>query len=395
MADRFLRTFDNPAALLVVIVAALVTTGLVMVYSASGARAGLENLRAQARVESRADEEYRFHHGMDYFVRQAFWVTAGLVIGAGLVRVPVDQLERLAPYILAGCLVLLLAVILTPLGVEAKGARRWLGLGPFTIQPSEFAKVGLVVYMARFLATRREQMKSLVHGFLPAAGIVAAFSLLIVLQRDLGTIVLMGGVMAGMWVIGQVRVLHLASIVLAALPVLAVLILSEGYRQARMLAFLDPEKYALTHAFQLNQSLIAVGSGGLFGTGLGAGLQKYHFLSESHTDFIFAILCEETGMIGAGAIVLLYVAFMLVGFRISYRATDYFSGLVAAGLTMVVGCAAFMNFYVVLGMAPTKGLALPYISYGGSSMLASMACAALLVAISNDAIARRGGKEAF
>jgi cell division protein FtsW len=145
----------------------------------------------------------------------------------------------------------------------------------------------------------------------------------------------------------------------------------------------------------LNQSLIAVGSGGTFGSGIGLGLQKYHFLSESHTDFIFAIVCEELGLMGALSICLLFTAFVLVGFHISYKAPDYFSGLMAAGLTMVIGCAAFMNFFVVLGMAPTKGLALPYFSYGGSSMIASLACAALLINVSNHTMFTRGSREAF
>jgi len=189
--------------------------------------------------------------------------------------------------------------------------------------------------------------------------------------------------------------MHLASIGLAAVPVLILLVLQHSYRQNRILAFLDPEKYALTHAFQLNQSLIAVGSGGVFGLGMGDGLQKYHFLGESHTDFIFGIVCEELGMVGGISVCLLFTAFVILGLRISYRAPDYFSGLLAAGLTMIVGLAAFINFFVALGLAPTKGLALPFFSYGGSAMMASLVCVGLLVNIANASLKSVGAREVF
>jgi cell division protein FtsW len=268
-------------------------------------------------------------------------------------------------------------------------------IGPLTIQPSEFAKIGLVIFMAKFLSDKREKMSRLVEGFLPALGVLCVFSLLILLEKDLGTTVLMGAVITAMWALARVRTGHIAALVVAAMPVFAALILQHGYRQARILAFLNPEKYASTHAHQLIQSLIAVGSGGMFGSGLGFGLQKYHFLSESHTDFIFAIVCEELGLVGALSICLLFLVFVLIGFRISYLAPDYFSGLLAAGLTMIVGCAAFMNFFVVLGLAPTKGLPLPFFSYGGSSLIATLICTAMLVNISNYSLRARGSKEAF
>jgi cell division protein FtsW len=175
----------------------------------------------------------------------------------------------------------------------------------------------------------------------------------------------------------------------------AALILKESYRINRVLAFLEPDKYALTIGMQLNQSLIAVGSGGMLGPGFGFGLQKYHFLPESHTDFVFAIVCEELGFLGAFGIVFLFLAFVIQGLRISYLAPDYFSGLLAAGLTMIVGSAAFINFLVVLGMAPTKGLALPFFSYGGSSIVATLCCIGLLVNIANVAMRSKGSKDAF
>lgn len=393
MSDRFLRAFQNPAALLAITVTILVVVGMVMLYSASGARAGLENIRASAATETRADEDYRFHHGADYLIKQGFWALLGITAAFSLLRVPMEVLEKYAPHILLASLFVLVLVVASPLGVEAKGAKRWLRVGPFTIQPSEFAKIALVIYMAKFLADKREEITNFWKGFLPAVGVMAVFSILIVLERDLGTIVLMGAVVTGMWALARVRVVHLLTLVAAAIPVLIFLIFQHSYRQNRILAFTDPEKYATTHAYQLNQSLIAVGSGGPFGSGIGLGLQKYHFLSESHTDFIFAIVCEELGLMGALSICLLFTAFIFIGLRISYRAPDYFTGLLAAGLTLIIGFAAFMNFFVVLGMAPTKGLALPFFSYGGSSMIASLICAALLINVSNYTVYKRGSRE--
>lgn len=393
MLQRYLRCSENPAALLAIVVTVLMTLGMIMVYSASGARAGLENIRVAAKQESRAEEDYRFHHGADYLVKQITWAVAGLMVGFALLKVPVEFLEKYALHILVASLVLMLLVVASPLGVSAKGARRWLHVGPLTIQPSEFAKIGLVIFMAKLLADKREKIRNLREGFLPAIGIMGVFSLLIVFQKDLGTIMLMGTVVVGMWCLAQVRLRHLATIVLLALPGLVFLIFQHSYRINRILAILNPEKYAMTYGYQLNQSLIAVGSGGVIGQGLGFGLQKYYFLSESHTDFIFAIVCEELGLIGALGVVVLFLAFILTGMWISYRAPDYFSGLLAAGLTLIIGCAAFINFFVVLGMAPTKGLALPFFTYGGSSLIASIICTALLINISNYTVQSRGSRE--
>lgn len=394
MLARLLRCFDNPAALLAVVVAVLMSLGIVMVYSASGARAGVENIRVAAREESRADEDYRFHHGSDYLVKQAMWALLGIAVGGVLLRVPVETLERYAWPVLIITFFVLILVVASPLGVESKGAKRWLRLGSLTVQPSEFSKIGLVIFMAKLLADKREKMKSIKEGFLPAVAVLGIYSILILLEKDLGNTVLMGTVMVGMWCLAQVRFRHLAVLVLLALPAMVYLVFQHSYRVMRVLAFMNPEQYSTTFGYQLDQSLIAVGSGGIMGSGLGFGLQKYHFLSEAHTDFIFAIACEELGLIGAGAICLLFLLFVILGFQISYRAPDYFSGLVAAGLTMVVGCAAFMNFFVVLGMAPTKGLPLPFFSYGGSSMMASLIAVAILINISNYSVDPRGTREA-
>lgn len=385
MESRLSRLFDNPGTLLAILVAVLISLGSVMVYSASGARAGLENIRVQAQRDSRPEEEYRFHHGTDYFVKQLSWVAVGLLIGGVLLKVPVELYEKYAPAILIASFVILI-LVLTPLGVESKGAKRWMRLGPLTIQPSEFAKICLVIFMARLMADKREKMRVFRDGLLPTLGVLGCFTVLIILEKDLGTVMLMGAVVGGMWILARVQLKHLAILGIAALPLLGAFILKESYRQNRILAFLNPEKYAATYGYQLHQSLIAVGSGGVVGSGLGLGMQKYHFLSESHTDFIFAIVCEELGLIGALSILMLFLAYIMIGFMISFKSPDYFSGLLAAGLTMIVGFGAFINFFVVLGLAPTKGLALPFFSYGGSSMIANIMTAAILINIANSSL---------
>jgi len=386
---------NSPATWIAVTVAAMVSLGLVMVYSASAARAGLETRRSMAAetvVIEMADDAVEFHHSSVYLRRQIGWTILGLAGMIVLMRTPMDLLERWSPWILAGAIVLLVLVVASPLGVTAKGARRWLALGPVTIQPAEFAKVALVLFMARFLAQKGREIRDWWRGFVPTMAVWGVFAVLILLERDLGTIVLMGIVMLGMWMLARMRMAHLATLVIVSLPVLIYLVFQHAYRVNRFLAVLNPEQHALTHGFQLNQSLIAVGSGGILGRGLGLGAQKYHFLSEAHTDFIFAIVCEELGLIGALAVVTLFLALTLLGVRVSYRAPDTFSGLVAAGLTLTITCAAFINFFVVLGMAPTKGLALPFFTYGGSSMMASLMAVGLLLNVANYTAVSEGGK---
>lgn len=387
--------FRNPAAVIAVVAFTLLVLGLTMVYSASGARAGLENRRASVAAQGAAvsagaeDAEIRSHHGGDYFRKQLFWAVAGLIVMIAAATIPMEWLERLAPWLLAASVVVLILLLVTPLGIEAKGARRWMRIGPFTLQPSEFAKVALVIYMARFLSDKRMEMRSFWKGIVPAFGVLGMFSALVLLEKDLGMTALSAVVILCMWCLARMSAAYLGGVVLLGLCLGTGLIFQHSYRLNRILAFLDPEKYAMSHAYQLNQSLIAVGSGGIFGRGLGFGMQKYHFLSEAHTDFIFAVVCEELGFVGAVSIVILFSIFIHAGFRIARKAPDYFGGLMAAGLTMLVGWAVFINLFVVLGLAPTKGLALPFFSYGGSSLIATMAAVGLLINIGNYTFAAR------
>ncbi len=385
-AESFLR---NPAALLLIVVAALMSIGLTMVYSASGARAGLEQRRARAAELQIVEEGTPFHHGSNYAKKQLLMASIGIVILIGLMKTPIEWIERAAPYVLGISIFVLILLLVTPLGFESKGARRWMRIGPFVTQPSEFAKVGFVVFMAKFLSEKRHVLQDFRKGFLPALGIFTVFCALVVLEKDLGMTALTAIVVLCMWALARMRTTHLLAVAMSALFAGTILILTQSYRMNRILAFLDPEKYATTHAYQLNQSLIAIGSGGIFGRGLGMGMQKYHFLSESHTDFIFSIVCEELGFVGAISVVLLFLAFVLLGFRIAYKAPDVFGALTAAGLTLMIGWGVFINLFVVVGLGPTKGLALPFLSYGGSSMIASLMCVGILLNIGNYSFARQ------
>lgn len=383
---------NSPATLLAIVATALLSLGTVMVYSSSGALAGLETRRAVAAQEQRPAEEFEFHHDAAYLRKQAGWALIGLVAMIALMKTPMETLEKLAPWILVAALLVLILVLVSPMGVTARGARRWLRLGPITVQPSEFAKIALVLFMAKFLSEKREEIRHWRKGFLPSIAIWGVFAVLVVLERDLGTIILMGTVMMGMWCLARMRVSHMATLVLASMPVLVYMVFQHSYRINRILAYLNPDQYAMTLGYQLNQSLIAVGSGGLWGRGLGLGMQKYHILPEAHTDFIFSIVCEEIGFLGAACVVLLFLAFVLIGFGVSYKAPDYFGGLVAAGLTLTVGCAAFINFFVVLGLAPTKGLALPFFTYGGSSLVSTLMAVGILLNVANYTAVNHGGE---
>lgn len=382
---------NSPATLIALVVATLVALGVVTVYSASAARAGIEERRIVAKATNMPVETIPYAHSSAYLERQLLWVGLGIVGMMVLASVPMETVERWTPIIMIACLVMLVLVLVPPFGVTSKGATRWLKVGPISIQPAEFAKIGLVLYMARMLAQKGREIRDWWSGFVPTMGVWCVFAVLVLLERDLGTVVLMGGVMLAMWCLARVRAWHLTIIVLCSIPAVIYLILQHAYRINRLLAIWDPDKFALGIGYQLNQSLIAVGSGGLLGRGLGYGHQKYHFLSEAHTDFIFANWCEEMGLLGGVAVVLLFVAFAVLGCRVSYKAPDYFGGLAAAGLTMTISLAALINFFVVLGMAPTKGLALPFFTYGGSSMLASLMAVGILVNIANYSAQSAGG----
>jgi cell division protein FtsW len=347
--------------LLVLVTLGLVAFGLVMVYSASSARAAVAS----------GDPAY-------YLKRQAVYALVGLAAFAILARVDFRVLHRAAGPVLVGSLVLLAAVLVA--GDSVNGARRWLSVGSFSFQPSELAKIGLALWVAAFLANR--PAPSTLGRLMRPIGLVTGLAVLLVLaEPDLGTaIALMIIVSAVLLVSGtSARVMGAASGIMIACVLLASWL--EPYRRARMLAFLNPWDDPHGAGFQAVQAQISLGSGGLFGVGLGESVQKVNFLPEASTDMIFAIAGEELGLIGTAAVILAYACFAYAGFTIALRCRDPFGKRLAAGLTALVCGQAAVNLGAVLGLAPLTGVPLPFVSYGGSSLLAGLAAVGILLNI--------------
>lgn len=347
---------------LVIAVLALAILGTVMVFSASAVRADTE-------------------HGGDgyyYFKRQIFFLVLGimaLVVGASI---PYGVWEK-SVIVLLGITVLLLVLVLTPLGHTANNASRWFRIGPASLQIGEFAKLVVVMYMARYLSARGDRLKSEPRLLIPPILVMGTVFFLVASEPDLGTAMFIGMLGCVMLFVSGVPSRILAGIGLAFTPVVAYLIMARDFRMQRMKAFLDPWKEYDGSGFQLVQSYVAFGDGGLFGTGLGAGKSKLFFLPESHTDFILSVIGEEMGFVGVIVVLGLFAALIIKGMKVSAAAPDSFGAMLGAGLTLMIGLQALINCMVVLGLLPTKGLPLPFISYGGSSLLTSMIAAGILL----------------
>jgi len=356
--------------LLVLVTLALVAFGLVMVYSASSARAAI----------SEGDPAY-------YLKRQAIYALVGLVLFVLLARIGYRSLQRIAGPFLVVSLFLLALVLVA--GTTVNGAKRWLELGPVTMQPSELAKLALAVWVASFLARRAAptSLGSLVRPIGLVGGVAA---LLVLAEPDLGTAIAFAIVIGAIVLVSgtPLRVMVTAG----TLAIGAVLLVSwvAPYRRARLLTFLDPWADPQGAGFQSVQALIALGSGGLFGVGLGESVQKVYYLPEASTDMIFAIIGEELGLFGTGAVILAYVLFGYCGCRIALACRDPFGKRLAAGITALVCGQATVNLGAVLGIAPLTGIPLPFVSYGGSSLIVALAGVGILLNIAlTDAGERR------
>lgn len=364
-----------------IVTLALISVGTVMVYSSSAATAAYHQRRSlQKRSVGGIEKSVHFHDAA-FLKKQLLWVGVSLVALLFFYYVAdYALLGRLSPFILGGSIILLVLVLF--LGRNINGSKRWLHFAGFTLQPSEFAKLALVIFMSHFLAEHKNKVKSFVRGFLPVLIILSFTLVLIIMEPDFGATVIIGAIVFSIWFVAGLRIVHLSSLVIAGIPCVVLAIILWPYRLKRILAFLDPWKYPRTIGYQIIQSQIAVGTGGVTGKGLGAGMQKYHFLAESHTDFIFAIVAEEMGFIGAACVILLFVSLLYLGIRVALRAKDYYTGLLASGIVTMICLSAAVNLFVVLSMLPPKGLALPFISYGGSSLLTNMIAVGILLNIS-------------
>jgi len=340
--------------------------GVVMVYSASSIVA--------------AD---RYGDAAYFLKRQLIWVGLGGTAMLLTQRIHYAAFRRFTPFILL-CAVAALALVLLPgIGRVAGGARRWLTFGgPFSFQPAEAAKLAMALYLANFLANRGPQLRDFRRGVVPPLLITGIVFGLILAQPDLGSAMIIGLVTFVMLFVAGARIVHLIGMVSAGIPGLLVVILGEDYRRQRLLAFLDPWADPQGAGFHIIQSLLALGSGGILGVGLGHSRQKFFYLPERHTDFIFSILGEELGLLGTGAVIALFAVFAYRGFRVARRAPDQFGSLLASGITTMVVIQAVLNIGVTTGVLPITGVPLPFLSFGGSSLLFTMIAWGMLLNIS-------------
>ncbi len=345
-------------------VVVLVLFGTLMVFSASAVMAS-----------------ERYGSSYYFFFRQLAW--AGLGLGLMVAAMNFDYRKLANPLVVfpaLGVQLMLLVVVLfrTP----THNAHRWMNLGPVGFQPSEFSKLALVVFLAYFLELRRNEINDWKHTLAPIGLVVGVIVALVVKEPDFGTALAIVLVAAAMLYSSGLRLAYFAYGALAALPVIYLLIFHVGYRHKRILAFLDPYADPLGAGFQIIQSTIAVGTGGIDGVGLMEGRQKLFYLPEPHSDFIFAVIGEELGFIGSVAVLALFGVILWRGLRAAANCPDEFGRLLAIGLTVLVVGQALVNISVVLGLLPTKGIPLPLVSYGGSSLLANLLALGVLLNIS-------------
>lgn len=363
---------------------ALTCIGVLMIYSAT-------SLMSYSGVKRAVSE---FH----YLKRHLFSLV--IALGALVVawQVKLEFLKKLAVPLLIVAFVLLLLVFVPGMGVTVGGARRWIKLWPTVFQPSELVKLAMVIFLAKYLARAEEvgsalelsrlsspppssYWKRYIEGFMEYAlplVILGGFAVVFLMQPDFGATMSLGVITLSMLFLGGMRVRHLALLVVLALPVVAKL-LTEPYRFKRLMAFMDPWKYQQDIGFQLCQSFIAFGSGGLTGVGLGRSSQGLGFLPEAHTDFIFSLVGEELGYFAALFIVVLFATIFMRGVLVASRAQDRFAYYLAFGLSLMIALQSLVNFAVVTGLAPTKGLPLPFLSYGGSALLVNMVAIGLVL----------------
>ncbi len=346
-------------------VLALVGIGIVMVYSTSAIIAG-----------DRFGDPYYF------LKRQALYAAVGFVLMLVMMFFPYEILKRFAYPILILSVLLLTVVLVPGIGHRTGGAMRWLKIQSFSFQPSEFAKLGLVIFLAYLLAKKEEKIRSFSFGFLPPVLLSGLVIALVMKEPDFGAAFFLTVMVFLLLFVGGARVVYMAGAFLIALPVAYALLMNVGYRYKRLMSFIRPWEDPSGTGFQIIQSFLSFGSGGLFGLGLGEGRQKLFFLPAPHTDFIFSVIGEELGLVGATVVVLLFFILTLRGIQIGLSLEDRFGVYLALGITLMVSLQAVINMGVVLGLLPTKGLTLPFISYGGTSLIANLAGMGILSQLS-------------
>jgi len=341
--------------------------GLIMVLSSSGIMA-----------------ERVYNDTYFFFKRQLMFTGVGIAIMLACMQMPRKLLYSLT-YVWVATAVILLALCVTPLGVNVNGASRWINLGPVNLQPLEYSKIALVLYLAYFFARKQELVRTFSVGFLPPFIVTGFLCGLLLLQPDFGGAVVLAMLLFLMCLVGGTRFIYLFVSFLFGTGAGWLLISSSPYRFKRWTAFLDPFASAQNEGYQLVQSLYAFGSGRIFGTGIGAGKQKLFFLPEAHNDFIMAVVGEELGFVGMSLFFIVIGFFLWRAFRVSFKQEDLQDRFTAFGVTCILALGMILNLAVVLGTVPPKGVAMPFISYGGSSLTVSFICAGILLNLSRTA----------
>lgn len=353
--------------LLIVYVLALLLLGLLMVTSAS---------------INVSDQE--LHQPFYYFVRQLVYLCGGCLLGALVVQFRIETWERLSWFMLISALLALTLVITPGIGRSVNGSMRWIGFGPLGFQVSEFAKLAIITYMSGYLWRHHDAIKTQLSGFLKPMGILAVVSLLLLREPDFGALVVITVTNLGLMFLAGMRLRHFIVLFGGAVLGLSALAISAPYRLLRLTSFLNPWAHPFDSGYQLTQSLIAFGRGGWFGVGLGKSIQKLFYLPEAHTDFLFAVIAEELGLIGTLCVILIFSLLVLRIFSIGRRAQElgqHFAGFLAYGFAIWVAIQFVVSIGVNSGILPTKGLTLPFMSYGGSSLLIHCLMIALVLRI--------------
>jgi len=356
------KRYDSGAVLTALFL--LLSIGIVMVLSSSGIY---------------ANDKYKTLH---YFVmKQTFWVGMGFLGLIFFKNIKYEKLRVLAKPLFIIAVIAVFLVFVPHLGKKVGGARRWIYLFGFTFEPSEFLKLAFILYAATAIEKKQEVIRNFGSGVFPFLVIFGVIAVVLKLQPDMGSILMLAAVLGIMLFVGGVRLKHVLGVGLTLVPAVYFIIMKTAYTSRRVEAFLNPWEHSQGKAFQIIQSFIAFGSGGIFGKGLGNGTQKLFYLPEAHTDFIFAIIGEEAGLMGATAVLLIFAFLIWKGIQIALRVDedDVFGKVLAVGIISWIGLQAFVNMSVVTGLVPTKGLTLPFISYGGSSLLVNMMAVGLLL----------------
>lgn len=363
---------NHPSILVPITTGALVVLGLIMILSASS-------------VSSFATYGSSFL----FFRKQLLWAVIGLVGFAFFARFDYRKLKGFGYLAYAGVVLLLIAVLIPGIGRVAGGSARWIGVGSFAIQPSEFAKLALILFAADVFSRKEERsLREFSHTALPMLPALGVLTVLVIAQPDLGTTVLLGFIGIGMLFIAGAPLRYILPVGAAGMGLAAAAAVIEPYRRARLLAFLDPWKDPLETGYHTIQSLIALGSGGFFGVGLGASRQKWLYVPNAHTDFIFAILGEEMGFLGTLTVLGMFAFLIYLGIRVARAAPDRFGMLIAAGITIWIGGQALINMGAVTATLPVTGVPLPLVSFGGSSLVVSLVAMGIMTNIARAGKAR-------